>query len=222
MGAKSGRRRELPHPSLERAERNRFTARSFFARLRTSRRERTEAFNPQPAGVEDFTELNWRRLTAADSGALAILIAQAEAEENPPYRTTRNEVEDIFSPAYRLDCVGGFDERGALAAYGLVRITTEEPTVTIVTLSGTVHPDLRHRTIGGEVLRWQIGRAQDLIADMDPAVPAFAAIHIESGQDDMRDLVERHGFGVHDEVVQLRRQLSGPIPEREVPASICI
>lgn len=215
-------RNSVPHPSLERAERNRFTARSLFARLLSLRKERPSIFAPAEAGLDDLLELNWRRLNADDAADLGRLIGAAESADNPPYRTTSTEVQEIFNPEYRLDCLGGFDDAGELAAYGLVRITTAEPTATIVTLSGTVHPNFRHRAIGGEILRWQLARAKDLIDDMDPNVPAFAAIHVEAAQDDMRDLIERHGFGVHDEITQLRRPLAGEVPTLEVPATIPI
>lgn len=222
MATGNRKRDGVAHPSFERAQRNRFSARSLFARLLTLRKDRLAAFSPDQAGVDDLLELNWRRLDAGDVNDLGALIATAEHAENPPYRTTSAEVQEIFNPEYRLDCLGGFDEQGMLAAYGLVRITTQEPTVTIVTLSGTVHPDLRHRAIGGEILRWQLARAKSLVDDLDPTIPAFAAIHVEAAQDDMRDLIERHGFGVHEEITQLRRPLTGEIPALEVPASIPI
>lgn len=222
MATEDRNRDGMAHPSFERAQRNRFSARSLFARLLALRKDRPTAFSPDQTGMDELLELNWRRLDARDADDLGALIATAEHIENPPYRTTSAEVQEIFNPEYRLDCLGGFDEQGNLAAYGLVRITTQEPTVTIVTLSGTVHPKLRHRAIGGEVLRWQLARAKALIDDLDPTIPAFAAIHVEAAQDDMRDLIERHGFGVHEEITQLRRPLAGEIPAVEAPASIPI
>ena len=43
--------------------------------------------------------IEWEPLTGAHHGALAALFARMEARDNPPYRTSAEEVEEMLSSA---------------------------------------------------------------------------------------------------------------------------
>lgn len=193
---------------------------SIFARLAAARRER----RAQTAAVSDqfplAGNLHWRELTYADAPALISLIKQVEEAENPPFRTTAQEVQELFDPGYRIACRGGFAETGDLRAYVLVRVAEDELPYAVATLSGTVHPDLRDQRLGGDMLQWQIEAGKAILADLNRDVPAYIQVHVESGQEDIADMLQRHGFSEHGVVTQMRGNLQQPLPPLKLPAHV--
>ncbi len=193
---------------------------SIFARLAAARRERRTQAAEVSARHPLAGNLRWRDLSSADTPALISLIKEVEESENPPFRTTAQEVRELFDPGYRIACRGGFDDDGLLRAYALVRVAEDELPYAVATLSGAVHPVLRDQRLGRDMLQWQIEAGKAILVDLDRDVPAYIQVHVESGQEDIADMLQRHGFSEHGVVTQLRGNLQQTLPPLNLPAHI--
>lgn len=156
--------------------------------------------------------LRWRPLQDGDTEALYALLRRIEEHDDPPYRSTREEVRDSVCGEWTNlaeNSLAGFDENGQLRAYSVVTepVDGDHPRSF---LEGGV--DERHRGVGSDLLGWQVGRARELLAGAPGG--AQLLVQVEDGMEVASELVERHGFipgGYHTE---MRRDLRG----MELPA----
>ena len=154
-------------------------------------------------------DLVWRPLEAGDTGSLYALLRRIEEHDDPPYRSTREEVDDSALTQWSdlaANSLAGFDADGELRAYGVVIDAEGRRAAPRTLLEGGVDPEARHRGVGSAVLTWQVERAKEMLAGAEE--PGRVIVHVEDDMSSTADLVERHGFapgGFHTEV---RRDLS--------------
>ncbi|MPV37689.1 GNAT family N-acetyltransferase [Georgenia subflava] len=157
--------------------------------------------------------LGWRALGTADGPALRDLVARIEAADNPPYRTSDEEVLEYFDTGHAWSAVGGWDEAGTLRAFGFVRVRHSDITLLRAFCSGGVDPLWRGRRAGGALLDWQCARARQMLVEAGRDAPARIVVHVD---DDMvvlaRQLLAR-GFAPRRWYSEMRRDLAQPIPE---------
>ncbi|WP_281861993.1 GNAT family N-acetyltransferase [Salana multivorans] len=174
---------------------------------------------PEPAGartrpdgvgaLDGLAGLTWRPLRAEDLAELSDLVARCERFDDPPYRTSTDELAgDVFeaSDADLADgTIAGFDEAGRALAYGRVRRAGDGRSAVI---GGGVDPSLRRRGIGSVILGWQLARARALVGEL-----VTVTTYVEDGMGDQVAMLEEEGFTAQRRFTELRRDLSQPLPD---------
>lgn len=135
-----------------------------------------------------------RPLTEDDVDDLHALIRRCENFDQRPESTPRGEILDFFDdpnvdPATDVILV---NEDDALIAWGAIWFTPSDRVEQRVMLLGGVDPQHRSRGVGTEVLRWSIERARQVLSRSP--LPAYIRAGVYDGHDDLRALLERHGF----------------------------
>ena len=172
--------------------------------------------------------LTWLPLGPGDNAELASLIARAEQEDDPPYRTTAQETSEYFlDPTY--SGVAGRDTDGVMRAFGLVRIRPAHEIY--ASMTGVVDPQWRHRGIGGALLHWQAERARHLIgaerAGADPGsttatAPAHVVTTVLEDDEHMMEHMRELGFTARRWYREVRRRLDVEIPQVDLDGFLTI
>ena len=169
--------------------------------------------------------LTWRAPTPEDVPALFALVSVIEATDSSPERSTDHEVGEMFTGSWRRpaqDLVAGFDAHGAIRAYaGSDFRPVPEGTLAPV-LSGGVHPEYRRRGIGGALLAWSEARARQQLAAAEANLPARIRLYTFDRHEGERALAENAGFTAIRWYVDMRRDLSAPIPDIALGDGIAI
>ncbi|UFU01620.1 GNAT family N-acetyltransferase [Ruania suaedae] len=176
----------------------------------------------EPGGVAHG--LSWRAMSSTDADELFALWQRIEEHDDPPYRSTREEVADTFATQWsdvERHSVAGFDEAGHLCGYGLVGIPPGADGPARVFLDGGVDPAHRHRGVGSSILTWQIDRGRAVLADSGH-VSGSIVVHVEDGMGHAEDLVRRHGFTEAGYHTEMRRDLSIGVPRIELARPLAI
>lgn len=170
--------------------------------------------------------LTWRALTPADVPAWLTLATVVEDADHALERSTEHELREQFEGSWRdaaRDSIGGFDADGALRVVGWSDFRPVPAGTLAPELSGAVHPDLRGRGIGSALVRWLEARArQQLAAAGDSTLPARIRFYIYEHRSDARAVAEAAGFTPIRWFVDMRRDLSAPLPEVTVAAGFAI
>ncbi|GAA4433177.1 GNAT family N-acetyltransferase [Georgenia halophila] len=185
-----------------------------------------------PEAVEapdDQLGLRWRPLGADDADAILDLVARSTAADRPMSAPSPAQVTDALDPARTMvmDSLGGFadggdDDEAALQAVGVVYMPSGDTDIVRVFLTGTVAPAWRGRGIGSALLRWQVGRARQLLAADDRDLPARIATYVDEQMTERRQLLTDAGFRAKRVFQEMRRPVSAPLPEAPVSAGIRI
>lgn len=168
-------------------------------------------------------ELAWRPLTADDAPALHALKITAEEADGAPQRTSLGEVRELFEQPWadpERDYLGGFDAEGELRAYGLVSVRPGDERTVRAFLDGGVHPAWRGRGVGRAVLQWMEGRGRQLIAATGKDLPARLAVYVDEDARDQRRLYAAAGFSPIRWYTHMRRDLTLPLPEVQLPEGL--
>lgn len=126
--------------------------------------------------------------------------------DGTPYVTSYAEVLSYFDPAYLWRATGARTAAGKLIAFGLTRMPSMHGPSADVLISGGVHPAYRGGGYGRKLLALQLQTAEQLAQGEVEA--ARACMHVDSGQEDLMDMLRRHGFEDAYAYVQLRRPLT--------------
>ncbi|MEE6281164.1 GNAT family N-acetyltransferase [Georgenia sunbinii] len=182
----------------------------------------TRAAPPTTAAVPGpHLGLTWRPLAADDAAALHALAQRCEAVDEPLMRTSPLDAEKILTrPAATADSLGGFDGAGQLRAAAFVHSPLGDETTARVFISASIDPTWRGRGVGRALLEWQDGRARQILATLDQALPGRIGAYIDEHLHDRRRLYAAAGFSPKRTFRQMRRPLSGgpepvpaPVPE---------
>lgn len=185
------------------------------------RADAPEALEIPPAHLE----LRWRSLTSGDVSTLVALVQAMEAVDNPCYRTTPEEVANWFVGEWRdpaRNSLGGFDNTGALRAYGFAELRPGDETALRVFLTGGVHPGWRGRGIGMALVGWVEGRGRQLLVESGKNLPARLAVYLEEGAREQRRLYAAAGFSPKRWYTDMRRDLRVPIPRVDLAPGLTI
>lgn len=120
-----------------------------------------------PAYPDASLGLSWASIGSVDVDAWFDLTAAIDAVDEPVERYTRDDLEDELTDGSwkdpEQDSLLGRAPDGTVVAFGLVE-PLPGATVRRVLLWGGVHPRWRRRGVGRELLRWQLDRADELLA----------------------------------------------------------
>jgi ribosomal protein S18 acetylase RimI-like enzyme len=160
----------------------------------------------------------WRPLTPDDAPALARLHAVADLSDHPEWTVPEDELRDRLTRAHvdlERDTIAAVTDAGSLVAYGLNVIDEHPETVVRVLLDGAVHPELRGRGLGRQLLQWQRGRAQQQLAASDLGLPGWIISWQSARNERGVQLAELLGFRAARYVGTMTRELAAPVEERE-------
>ena len=162
--------------------------------------------------------LAWRPLTPEDAEAVHGLVVRCEAVDEPNFRTSPADVaQSLDRPQTEgtADSLGGFDGSGELRAAAFVHSPPGDETTARVFVTASIDPTWRRRGVGRALLVWQDDRARQIIAGLDPALPARIAAYVDEHLDDRRRLYAAAGFSPKRTFRVMRRRLAGapePVP----------
>jgi len=164
-----------------------------------------------------------RPVTPADLDAIHALQARAEAHDEIPYRTPREEfAEWLTDPDLNLaadTCVVEVD--GGFAGWGRVWHRPSGEREARCYLLGTVAPDHRGRGIGRELLSWQIARAREVLGTEPEGLSRFVRAQTYDFRHDALRLYERAGMRPVRYMAEMLRDLESlPVAVAETGVSI--
>lgn len=181
----------------------------------------TELPEPDPA----TTGLDWRPLSRADVPALAALVTRVEEADAQPYRTSQAEVDEWFDGEWKnpaLDSRVGIDATGAPRAWLAETSLPGDTRVVRVYLNGGVDPQWRGRGIGRALVTWGTARARQKLAASGKEVPGRIAAFLEDHRHDAIAVYSAAGYTPIRYYVDMRRDLSVPLPEIATPEGVRI
>lgn len=156
----------------------------------------------------------WRPIAPDDLDAVLELLQAMDAVDHPNYLTTREELEDEFAFTFvqlETDSLLGLTADGRAVAAALIVVPPLQETLVRAYLEGGVHPDVRGRGIGRELLAWQRTRAEQLLATSTKRLPAWILAYADARAPQTEHLLQRGGFEIARYFSGLERDLSAPI-----------
>lgn len=142
---------------------------------------------------------------------LVSMVAAIERHDRAPFRTLPSELEDYFDSGMNTRSLGLIVD-GVLAGYGVVRDPADGGPLRC---SGGTHPGYRGYGLGRQVIQFFNESARELAEDR---ADARMEIHVDEGRDSLIDLLIRAEFEPGGGYVQLRRDLSKPRSEVDLPS----
>lgn len=181
----------------------------------------------------------WRAPTEADIDAIHAVAAAADAVDHPTWLTPREDIADTFDLPHidhAHDTLVAVDAEGAIIAYGSAVLHPSRADVLMAHLDGAVHPRVRRRGIGAELLAWQRARALEKLAEVVSAPEAGEAarageageriaeikIYAEEVNTDHQKIAERAGFAPERWFTSMERDMSAPTPRVAAPEGITL
>jgi mycothiol synthase len=170
------------------------------------------------------TTVMFRRGTAADWEAIAGIVNAARRNDDIAEVRTAASMADEFRESEMLSF--GRDSilaevEGRVVAWSVGFLAERDAVLAGETL-GDVHPDWRRRGIGTALLlRQQERLAAAMAADPRPGVREFRSICLEVEEGDLA-LLRAHGYAPIRFGFEMRRYLTGALPEIPVPEGLVV
>lgn len=168
---------------------------------------------------------SWRPATAADVDAIAELHAAADVVDHPHYVTSRDEIADEFGHSYvdlARDSLVGVTATGRVVAYGLNVFPPDPETFARVIVTGTTHPEVRGNGLGRQLLQWQRGRAQQMLAASGLRLPGWIVMYVDESNVPAVRLAELLGFHLTRYYATLTLDLAGQGPAASLEDGLAI
>lgn len=169
------------------------------------------------------TGITWRALGPEDAPGLHDLVSTCESFDNPPYRTSLEEVTREFHQAKGVDpatnSLAAITSMGQILAYGRVNLEATGRSRRAF-IGGAVHPTLRGHGVGTEILAWQVARARQLLAENSGG--GDITTYVEEGMDQQASLLTAVGLHPIRYYSELRRDLRRPIPQPQLTGSLVL
>lgn len=167
----------------------------------------------------------WRPATQADIDGILILERAIGQADHPNHLATREDVAESFTFSYfdpESDSMIGLDAADVIVAYAAVMFPPGQKTLVRSLLHGGVHPHVRGRGIGRQLLDWQIGRAKQQLASSSKPLPGWIVVESDERAPQNAQLYERAGFNIARYFLSVERILSEPIRSFDVDGGIRI
>lgn len=152
----------------------------------------------------------WEVLEPAHLHKLAALISRMEAQDNPPYRTSTDEVAEMLAEDRTWRGLAGFATRGIakgrMVAFG--QVVLRKPGIVECLCQGGVDPSFRRIGLGGSLVAWQEATARQILAEIPDLGRAQIAMQVEVGQEDLEEQLKLRGFHWARTYYELRADLS--------------
>lgn len=175
---------------------------------------------PQPSVELPLADrgVQWRELHAGDLHALSNLIARIEARDNPPYRTSREEVEEMLSEASDWFGIAAFASRGMARGemVAFMQMVVRQTGNIECLCQGGVDPRFRRIGLGGALVQWQTDAARHVLSLTPYAGQAGCVVtNVDPGNEELEDHLKRLGYHWSRTYYELRAELSDlpPAPD---------
>lgn len=169
--------------------------------------------------------LTWRPLTPDDVPAWFALTSAIEDHDDALSRYTETELADLFKGSWRdpaRDTMAGFDADGTMRAYARVEFRHVTSGTHAPYIEGAVHPDWRGRGLGTAGLTWGEARARQLLSSVTVDLPSRIRVFADEHVAGALDLFASTGFTPLRWYVDMRRDLSTPLPKVAPPDGVTI
>lgn len=144
--------------------------------------------------------ITWRELNSKDSAQVAKLTERIQHVDNPPYRTSRAEIEADFAADQRWRAFGAF-AGATLVAFGHALFRPSQPPR--VLCIGGVDPDYRRQKLGGRIVDLQLQAGKELLGGNEGDV----VMHVDEGMAELVDVLASRGFTWTKTYYELRASL---------------
>lgn len=158
----------------------------------------------------------WRPATEADIDGIWELRQAMGRLDHPNYLTTRGAIAADFGYSHfhrELDSLVGLDTAGRIVANGMVMFPPRQETLVRSIPIGGVHPELRGRGIGRQLLAWQLGRARQQLRSSPKTLPGWVLAYADERAPQTAHLFARGGMNLARYFLSLERVLADPIRE---------
>lgn len=176
--------------------------------------DRSASADPAPPQHPDVAL--WRAATSDDIDALTGLVHAAGLVDHPTFVTPREEVAEPFESSWidpTRDTVLGLDADGGVLAFGAAIVHPAREAELHAYLQGVVHPGMRRRGIGRELMRWEHERALQALGEVGSEHPAAVFVYAEEGDTGARRLAEDRGLREERWFATMVRDLSQAVPD---------
>lgn len=184
----------------------------------TPLRDRVDA--PSVASTPASTEeIRWRSAAADDADAILECAREMDAVDHPHFVTTREQIVGELELSYvdlENDSLVAFDRSGTLVAYGFTVLNPCRITLIQSLLHGGVRPSARGRGIGRQLMAWQESRALQQFATIEETDPGWIMMEADERAESKVKLAKRLGFRAARYFLEMNRDLSAPIVERQI------
>jgi mycothiol synthase len=173
----------------------------------------------------DLMQYEWRPARREDALAIHELLLDIEAVDHRGWVDTLDDRQrDFDDPGVNIetDTLMAFTPAGQLAALGWVITLPPGETEHIAFLWGEVHPQHRGLGLGSYVLRWLEQRARAILDQYPKERPHNLRTNMLDSLVDRIALFEQEGFTWVRSYYRMRRDLSLPIPEVQLPPGISL
>jgi len=156
----------------------------------------------------------WRAATEADIDGIWQLREAMGRVDHPNYLTTRGAIAADFGYSHvnaARDSLVGVHADGRIVANGMVLFPPRQETLVRSILIGGVHPELRGRGMGRELLAWQVGRAKQQLASSTKTLPGWIFAYADERAPQSARLFERGGLDLTRYFLSLERPLEEPV-----------
>ena len=135
-------------------------------------------------------ECSWRFLDVRDSRMLADLQHRIEKSDDLPYRTSEEEIAELFSYSDEFFAIGGFID-GKLRVYGYIRLFDDEPVV--ASCRGGVDPKFRGIGFGRVLVEWHTQTATAALLAMGGESKQIL-FNVEEGHRVLEEYLLEYGY----------------------------
>jgi mycothiol synthase len=167
----------------------------------------------------------WRPATPDDIDAIMEVVQAADRVDHPSWVTPREDIEETFESAWidpERNTLVGADASGRFVAVGGVQVHPSRDVHLHAYLSGTVHPEVRGRGIGRELMRWEHERALEALRELDSDLPAAVFVYAEETDTGARHLAQRRGLAEERWFTTMVRDLALEIPRVEPSGGVLV
>ena len=187
-------------------------------------RARIPATELPALGDGNGVTVTWREARLDDAEAIAELFAAMAERDHPEWSETVDEIRGEFEHSYvdpARDGVVAVDADGRMVAHGLCIRTPDPVDYARVILMGGVHPAVRGRGVGRQLLAWQQARAEQLLGERELTMPGWVMSYAAEVAPEHGRLLEHAGFSAVRYFTTLHAELAdAPIDDRPVPDGI--
>ena len=152
----------------------------------------------------------WRAATGSDIDGIWQLRQSMGEVDHPNYLTARGAIAADFGYSHfhpELDSLVGLDDAGHIVAVGMVMCPPRQVSLVRSMPIGGVHPSLRGRGIGRQLLDWQLARAKQQLASSSKTLPGWVLSYADERSPRNASLFEHAGLGLARYFLTLERSL---------------
>ena len=171
---------------------------------------------PKP---DQFPELTWRDARMEDAESihqLSVAAVEVDGLEGPQPVEEIHQVFGIMGDDAPTDTLVALNDNEQVVAMAFVFVLPPGEDARQIRMGGSVHVDYRGRGIGDYLMAWMEARARQKLDGVDDGLPQKAMTNCRDHQTDRISLFEKNGFQPVRYFYKMKRDLTEPVPEKEL------